>query len=69
MEELFQVVIDKGLGVASFIALLYFYFNFVNKINDTNQHICDTLESIEKNLLELTLRVEKIENKNKQEKF
>ena len=69
MEEVIQVVIDKGLGVASFIALLYFYFNFVNKINDTNEQICKTLESIEKSLSDLTLRVDRIENQNKPDKF
>ena len=37
MEDIIQVVVNNGLGVASFLALIYFYFNFVNKINDTNQ--------------------------------
>lgn len=69
MEDLIQVLVNNGLGVASFLCLVYFMFNFVNKINDTNQKICTTLESIEKNLSDLSARVEKIENKNKKDKF
>lgn len=69
MEDIIQVVVNNGLGVASFLALIYFYFNFVNKINDTNQQICKTLGSIEKTLSDLSLRVEKIETNNKPDKF
>lgn len=69
MEDLIQVLVNNGLGVASFLCLVYFMFNFVNKINDTNQQICKTLESIEKTLSDLSKRVDKIESKNKIEKF
>ena len=65
MEDLIQVLVNNGLGVASFLCLVYFMFNFVNKINDTNQQICKTLESIEKTLSDLSKRVDKIENKSK----
>ena len=29
MEEIFKLVVDNGLGIGSFIALLYFIFNYV----------------------------------------
>ena len=64
MEDLIQLLVNNGLGVASFFCLIYFMLNFVNKINDTNQQICKTLESIEKTLSDLSKRVDKIENKN-----
>lgn len=76
MEDLIQVLVNNGLGVASFLALIYFYNSYVNRIaitneeiNKTNQKICTTLESVEKNLSDLSARVEKIESKNKNDKF
>lgn len=69
MEEILQLIVNNGLGVASFFCLIYFYLNFVNKINDTNQKICNTLESIERSLSDLTLRVDRIEKTNKPDKF
>ena len=64
MEELMQVIVNNGLGVASFLALIYFYNMYVSKITLTNEKICSSLESIEKTLTELSLRVDRIENKN-----
>lgn len=61
MEDLVQLIVNNGLGIASFFALLYFMNNYITKINDTIQKICNTLDSIEKNLISLSNRVEKLE--------
>ena len=69
MEEIIQAVVNNGLGVASFLALIYFYNKYVSEISTTNKTICDNLGKIEKSLTDLNERVYKLENKNKQDKF
>lgn len=66
MEDLIQLIVNNGLGIASFFALLYFMNNYITKINETIQKICNTLQSIETNLVELSNRVDKLE-KEKEE--
>lgn len=60
MQEIINVCVNNGLGVASFIALLIFIFKYQSKANDT-------LENISKTLTELSERVNKLEGKNKGE--
>ena len=69
LNDLIQSIINNGLGVASFLALLYFMYYTITNTNATNKQICDTLVSIEKSLTELSARIDKIENNNKQDKF
>ena len=64
MEEVTQVIVNNGLGVASFLALIYFIFNYVSKTNTLIEQISNTLVSIEKSLNDLSIRVERIENKD-----
>lgn len=61
MEDLIQLIVNNGLGIASFFALLYFMNNYITKINETIQKICNTLQSIETNLVELSNRVDRLE--------
>lgn len=56
MEEIINVCVNNGLGVASFIALIVFIFKYMGKANDT-------LDKINTSLTALTIRVEKIENR------
>lgn len=63
MEQIVQLIVNNGLGVASFLALLYFMSNYMTKINTTIEKISDTLVSVEKTLSDLSKRVEKIERK------
>lgn len=70
MEEVIRVIVDNGLGVASFIALLYFMFKYVNTINATLTNISGVLKEltksqkeIQKSLTSLNERVEKLEKK------
>lgn len=69
VNDFIQSIINNGLGVASFLALLYFMYYTITNTNATNKQICDTLVSIEKSLTELSARIDKIENNNKQDKF
>ena len=63
MEELIKVVVDNGLGIGSFIALLYFIFTYVKSLNDTMTKITNTLIQIQINLATMTDRIDKIEEK------
>lgn len=56
MEQIINVVVQNGLGVASFIALIFYIFKYENKQNDILEKISSTLTS-------LTIRVDKIEEK------
>lgn len=68
MEELIKVIVDNGLGIGSFIALLYFIFTYVKSLNDTMTKITNTLIEIQINLASITDRIDKIEEKIKIEK-
>jgi Fe2+ transport system protein B len=70
MEDVVRVIVDNGLGVASFIALLYFMFKYVGTINTALTNITSVLKDltksqkeIQKSLTTLNERVEKLEKK------
>lgn len=65
MEEIFKLVVDNGLGIGSFIALLYFIFNYVDKLSNTMNKISDTMIQMQINLATVTDRIDKIEEKMK----
>lgn len=58
MDELIKVIVDNGLGIGSFIALLVFIFRYQTKANET-------LDEISKSLTILNERIDKLENKKK----
>ena len=63
MEELIKVIVDNGLGIGSFISLLYFIFTYVKNLNETMTKITNTLMQIQINLATMTDRIDKIEEK------
>ena len=63
MEELFKLVVDNGLGIGSFIALLYFIFTYVKSLNDTMTKISSTLIQMQISMEKMTDRIDKIEEK------
>lgn len=68
MEELIKVVVDNGLGIGSFIALLYFIFTYVKSLNETMTKISNTMVEMQINMATMTDRIDKIEEKiNKKE--
>lgn len=68
MEEAVQIIVNNGLGIGSFLALLYFMDKYLSKINTTNEEIARTLVSVKDSLEDLQARVDKIEKKSKVKK-
>lgn len=65
MEEMFKLVVDNGLGIGSFIALLYFIFTYVKSLNETMTRISNTMIQMQINMEKMTDRIDKIEEKIK----
>ena len=63
MEEIFKLVVDNGLGIGSFIALLYFIFTYVKELNTTMTRISNTMIQMQINMEKMTDRIDKIEEK------
>ena len=63
MEELFKLIVDNGLGIGSFIALLYFIFTYIKELNDTMTKISNTMIQMQISMEKMTDRIDKIEEK------
>lgn len=63
MEQLMNLIVQNGIGVGSFIALLYFMGTSLKDIKATTEEISRTLLLIQNNLSSLQSRVETIESK------
>ena len=63
MEELIKVIVDNGLGLGSFVALLYFIFTYVKSLNETMTKISNTMIQMQINMATMTDRIDKIEEK------
>lgn len=63
MEEIINIIVQNGIGVGSFIALLYFMDISLKDIKSNTEEITKTLILIQGNLNSLTQRVEIMENK------
>lgn len=63
MEELVNAIVNNGLGVASFIAFIYFINTYMSRMDNTMSEISKTLTLIQGNLITLQSRVDDIENK------
>lgn len=66
MESIVNVIVNNGIGVGSFIALLYFMNIFITDIKTTTEETTKTLLSIQDSLTSLSDRVDKIEDKVKE---
>ena len=75
MQDIVNVAVNNGLGIAAFIALLYFIMN-INKQNNQNQKdLNETLKAVNSSMLEiqiamvkLTERIQEVKNKIEKEK-
>lgn len=65
MEELVNVIVQNGLGVASFAALILFMNTSLKDMNKTMSDISATLIQIQLNLSQLNSRVDDLEEKEK----
>lgn len=63
MEQIVNVVVQNGVGVGSFLALLYFMNTSLKDIKTNTEEITKTLILMQGNLNSLAQRVEIIENK------
>ena len=63
MEELVNLIVQNGVGVGSFIALLYFMGTSLKDIRETTEEISKTLLLIQNNLNSLQTRIETIEDR------
>lgn len=63
MEEVLNIIVNNGLGVASFIAFIYFINTYMSKMDNTMSEISKTLTLIQGNLITLQSRVDEIEEK------
>lgn len=61
MEEIVNIVANNSLGVASFIALIYFMKTTITKTNDTLTEINKSLLTIQTNMLAMAERLEDLE--------
>lgn len=61
MDELINVAVEKGLGVASYIVVIYILFVFMKEFKDVMNNISATLIQIQLNLSQLNERVDKLE--------
>ena len=68
MQEMFKLIVDNGLGIGSFIALIFFIFKYVNNLSTIMEKISNTLTQVQITLATLTDRVDKIEEKINKEK-
>lgn len=58
-----NLVVQNGIGVGSFIALLYFMGTSLKEIKESTEQTARTLLLIQNNLTSLQERIETIENK------
>lgn len=63
MQEIIKVCEENGLGIASFIALIYFIFTYVKILNETMTKISNTMIQMQINMEKMTDRIDKIEEK------
>lgn len=63
MDSLINAIVDNGLGVGSFIALIIFIFKYQDKSNESMKKIADTLVQIQISMATMTDRIDKIEEK------
>ena len=64
MEEIVKAVIDNGLGVGSFIVLIWFMNKIMDKFSNTLNKINDTQVQMQINMVELKNELEKMRKGN-----
>lgn len=64
MEEIVKAVIDNGLGVGSFIVLIWFMNTIMDKFSNTLNKINETQVQIQINMVELKNELEKMRKDN-----
>lgn len=63
MEEIIKTVVDNGLGIASFVVLIYFVFTYVKEINITMVKISDTMVQMQGSMVQMQISMEKMSDR------
>lgn len=63
MQEFINVCVNNGLGIASFIALIYFMNTSLKKTNSTLEEINKSLITIQTNMINMNERIQELEEK------
>lgn len=63
MNDIIQVAVNNGLGVASFIVLLFLIKYLITNVNKTLEEISKTLLTIQTTMIGLTERMSDLEQK------
>jgi len=63
MKDIINIAVNNGLGICSFIALLYFIYKYIGELNSTLKKINESMIEIQVALVKLTERVSDIEKK------
>lgn len=63
MKDMINIAVNNGLGICSFIALLYFIYKYIGELNSTLKKINESMIEIQVALVKLTERVSDIEKK------
>ena len=61
MNDIIQVAVNNGLGVASFVVLLFLIKYLITNVNKTLEEISKTLLTIQTTMIGLTERVADLE--------
>lgn len=61
MEQMLTLIVENGVSLGSFIALLYFIFTDKKQTNELLNKITSTLESIDKNMVITNERLSQLE--------
>lgn len=65
MEQIVNILMNNGIGFASFLALIYFYQIFMKDLKQTNEEVLKTLIEMKTSLNLMNTRIERLENKDK----
>lgn len=60
MQELINVAVNNGLGICSFIALLYFIFTINKQSNENQKDLNETLNKINDSMVEVQVALVKL---------
>lgn len=60
MQDLINVAVNNGLGICSFIALLYFIFTINKQSNENQKDLNETLKKVNESMIEIQVALVKL---------
>lgn len=68
MEDILNLIVNNGLGVASFLVLIYFVKQYLDKTSSAIEEVNKSLLAIQTAMLQLSDRIISLETKNQKKK-